>query len=68
MRLLMLPQPEYDGEGLVAREALVRFLALVAPDVLPVVGPVGVRLAALRAAEGAVSAVDGGHVALEVLH
>ena len=67
MRLLMLPQPEYDGEGLVAREALVRLLALVAPDMLPVVGPVGVRLAALRAAEGAVPAVDGGHMALEVL-
>ena len=55
----MLPQPEYDGEGLVARKALVRLLALVASDVLPVVGPVGVRLAALRAAEGAVPAVDG---------
>ena len=67
MRLLMLPQPEYDGEGLVAREALVRFLALVAADVLPVVGPVGVRLAALRAAEGAIPAVDGRNVALEVL-
>lgn len=63
----MLPQPEYHRESLVARNALVRLLALVAPDVLPVVGPVGVRLHAVRAAVGAVAAVDGGHVALEVL-
>ena len=34
---------------------------------IPVVGPVGVRLHAVRAAVGAVAAVDGGHVALEVL-
>ena len=67
MRFLMLPEPEYHREGLVARNALVRLLALVAADVLPVVGPVRVRLAAVRAAEGAVSAVDGGHVALQVL-
>ena len=34
---------------------------------IPVVGPVGVRLHAVRAAVGAIAAVDGGHVALEVL-
>ena len=67
MRLLMLSQPEYHRERLVARDALVRLLALVAPDVLPVVGPVSVRLHAVWAAIGAVPAMDGGHVALEVL-
>ena len=67
MRLLMFPQAQYHRERLVTRDALVGLLALVAPQMLLVIGPVRVRLHAVRAAEGAISAVDGRHVALEIL-